>query len=314
MRSRARLLLFAGMIAVAGLSPVADRLGHDGADASTTINWPSGVFAGSTINTAAVQAFASYRGRAVDVAMAFPRRDTWLNFATDTWTVKQYAGFAGRLSLGVPLTIGSTTLKQVAAGSQDAYFLAFANNLRSLGRGASDLRLAWEFNGNWQPWSAYSATDFVAAFRHVAKLLKTALPSATIDWNGNWGTSQCGHNPFTELYPGDDVVDVIGVDTYDGGWVPATTSTQFDTWRTSKYGLQAWLDFAKAHGKKFAVPEWGLVSGQEGDNVAFVDGMHAFFVTNAASLAFESYCNHGARALYDPVAMPKSSAEYRSLW
>jgi beta-mannanase len=246
--------------------------------------------------------------------MAFPARDSWLHFATDTWTIKQYAGFTGRLSIAVPLTIGTTSLSQVAAGAYDAYFTNFAKNLAALGRGNADLRLGWEFNGNWQPWSAYNPTTFVAAFRHVAKGLKQLLPSATIDWNGNWGGSQCGHDPFTELYPGDDVVDVIGVDTYDGGWVPALTSTQFASWRTSKYGLQAWLDFAKARGKKLAVPEWGLVSGQEGDNVAFVDGMYAFFQANAASLAFESYFNHGSRALYDPVSMPKASAEYRALW
>jgi hypothetical protein len=276
------------------------------------------VYPGDGINAAAADRFAAYRGHAVGLATVFTDRNSWADFANDMWCVQQYQGWAGRLSIGIPLTLGSTTLAEVAAGAADSSFTTYAQNLKALGRGDSDLRIGWEFNGNWMAWSAYDPAAFKAAFRHVAQLFKAILPGATIDWNGNWGTSQAGHDPFTELYPGDDVVDVVGLDAYDGGWVPARTSDQFASWAAAPYSLNAWYSFAVAHGKKFALPEWGeMASGADGDNPAFIDGIAAFLQAHAADIAYEAYFNDTDAALYTATgstSLVNAGAEYKKLW
>jgi hypothetical protein len=284
------------------------------ATATSAVTWPSGVYSGSGAGTSSAKSFASYRGSSVSVAEVYPPRDTWQNFADDQYLIKQYSDFTGRLSLGIPLTIGNTTLSAIAAGNADKYFTTFAKNLNALGRGNSDLRVGWEFNGNWYPWSAYDPATYLAAFRHVSKLLKAALPNSTIDWNGNWGGSQCKHNPFTELYPGDSYVDVISLDAYDGGWVAANTDAKFTNWKDHDFSLQDWYDFAVNHGKKFAMAEWGLVADGEKDNPTFIKGMYNFFAAHASHIAYEAYFNSSGSSIYDPNKYPNSSTEYRGLW
>jgi hypothetical protein len=282
--------------------------------ATSAVNWPSGAFLGSGANTAAAKSFASWRGDAMSVAEIYAPRDSWSNLANDTYLIKQYAGFSGRLSVGVPLTVGSTSLQSVADGKADSYFTSLALNLKALGRGDSDLRLGWEFNGNWYAWSATTTSTYLAAFRHVSRVLKTTLPSATIDWDGNWGNSQSGHDPFTEEYPGDTYVDVVGLDAYDGGWVAANTDANFVTWKNSHHSLKDWYEFAVAHGKKFAMAEWGLVANGEKDNPTFIRGMYSFFQRNAAHIAYEAYFNSYGSSLYNPNEYPNSSATYQQLW
>ncbi|MGN6607524.1 MAG: hypothetical protein ACTHMS_11030 [Jatrophihabitans sp.] len=282
------------------------------------VTWTSGVYPGDGIDAAAATRFGTWRGAPVGLATVYTDRSSWANFADDMWCVQQYQGFAGRISIGIPLTLGSTTLADVANGAADQYFTTYAHNLAALGRGTADLRIGWEFNGDWMPWSATDPTAFVAAFRHVARLFKTVLPQATIDWNGNWGGSQSGHDPFTELWPGDDVVDVVGLDAYDGGWVPARTAAEFATWAAADHGLDAWLAFAQQHGKKLALPEWGdLANEADGDNPAFIDGMVGFFRAHAADLAYEAYFNDTNSAFYTTggaTSLTRSAAEYRAQW
>lgn len=282
------------------------------------VSWASGVFPGNGINASAAASFGRYRSCPVRIAAVFTGAKTWSQLADQTWYLNAYRGFPGRLSIGVPLTMPGTSLGQVSVGAGDAAFTAFARHLIEYGRGDSDLRIGWEFNGNWQPWSALDARQFDGAFRRVAGLFKRLLPKATIDWNGNAGTSQAGHNPFTELYPGNDVVDVVGLDTYDNGYRKADSAAGFRAWAREPFGLDAWYRFARSHGKKFALPEWGLTATGEGDNPAFVAGMYEWLRRHAGGIAYESYFNWSRgslrNSLHDPVQMPRSSALYASLW
>ena len=86
------------------------------------------------------------------------------------------------------------------------------------------------------------------------------------------------------MWPGDDLVDAVGVDFYDG-WPAITDQATWDAqlYRTEMgdqpYGPGAWLRFAAAHGKPLAFSEWGL---RDGDRPAFIQGMHDFLAANAA--------------------------------
>jgi hypothetical protein len=287
-------------------------------DPNCNVSWASGVFPGNGINATSADSFGAYRGCPVQVAAVFPGVKTWSQLADDSWYLGRYHQFAGRLSIGVPLTLQGTSLGAVSQGAADDAFRGFAAQLKKAGRGSSDLRLGWEFNGDWMEWSAFNSSEFNGAFRRVAGLLKKLLPKATIDWNGNLGTSQDGHNVFTEQYPGNDVVDVVGVDAYDQPNAHADSPAGFARWAAMPFGLNAWYRFAHEHGKPLALPEWGLNARGEGDNPEFIRGMYSWLVPRSTGIAFEAYFNWSKgtlkNSLYDPVQMPKSSNVYAQLW
>ncbi len=301
----------AAVVAVAvGLSPSSPAF-------ATTNTWLSGVYPAVGIDTSAGNAFGAYRGRPVDLAVVYVARTSWDKLATQSWETQQYADFAGSLVEGVPLTISGTSLAQVATGAYDSYYRSMAKSLVSLGRGASVIRLGWEFNGNWQPWTPTSPTDYINAFRHVVKVLRGVSSSFKIDWNGNEGKSQSGYDPFTQLYPGDRYVDIVGVDAYDGWWTYITDRTSFNAWANQSGGIYKWLAFATAHSKKLSVPEWGSLSTGLDGSTAYIDGMHDFFQTNAANIAYEAYFNDPYSikdSLEGPIQLSNWSSEYAKLW
>jgi hypothetical protein len=85
-------------------------------------------------------------------------------------------------------------------------------------------------------------------------------------------------------------------------------------------GIGAWLQFAQAHGKQLAVPEWGVDdgSGGGGDDPYYVEAMHRFFADNASQIAYEAYFDEWSECsisgLLGGTAFPQSAAKYRALW
>lgn len=286
--------------------------------------WSSGVYPGRGIDRAAAERFAKYVGRPLDNVHVFLESRTWRTIGYEQWEARQYVGFRGQLIIDFPLLPSSQkgSLANVAAGKDDRYFAAMAHSLVRLGRGHAVLVLASEFNGNWQTYSAFRPRIFIAAFRHVAKLLKSISPHFVIDWTGNAIDNQSGHNPFRADYPGNDVVDLVGVDAYADADSRITNARSFDRWAALPFGIDAWARFAKDHGKRFSLPEWGLSAGVSrhgsGDVPAYITGMHRLMTRLGHELAFEDYFNEPAstirNSLHAPDQMPKSSARYRVLW
>ncbi|MGD9527745.1 MAG: glycosyl hydrolase [Pseudonocardia sp.] len=85
--------------------------------------------------------------------------------------------------------------------------------------------------------------------------------------------------PWTECYPGDDVVDIIGMDTYD-----QPQGATFDTFVSEDYGLQDHVDFATQRGKPISFPEWGLL--RNGDNPEYIRRMAEWIQTPTPSTPF----------------------------
>src|SRR5690606_38452290 len=74
---------------------------------------------------------------------------------------------------------------------------------------------------------------------------------------------------WTECYPGDDVVDIIGMDSYD-----QQPGESFEDQVKQPFGLQHQVDFARERGKPISYPEWGLF--RRGDNVEYMRRMLAW--------------------------------------
>ena len=74
------------------------------------------------------------------------------------------------------------------------------------------IRLGHEFDGDWAPYSARDNADaYVAAFRHVHDVMTAESPAFRFDWT-SMVPDFLEYGPAA--YPGDDVVDIIGIDVY----------------------------------------------------------------------------------------------------
>ncbi len=164
--------------------------------------------------------------------------------------VQTLAGKA-KFVLGVPLAFKSqpNRLVDTLNGVNDASFRAVATQLVAAGYPDAILRLGWEFDGDWMPWSAPGReANFIAAFRHVHDVFKSVSSGFRYDFNGATGVDGW-KTTWAKSYPGDAYVDIIGGDAYDRG--PAVLSRL-------PGALKAQRDMAIAHGKQISFPEWGL--------------------------------------------------------
>lgn len=212
--------------------------------------WQSGVFS----HTAEyAQAWEQTTGQAADILTVFPTRGSFGSMMNAWWLETAPPGFTGTISVGVPLWPADGDLATAARGGYDAQWKDFARLVASKYPDAY-IRLAWEFNiPSWD----HAATpenlkDWVPAWRLAVQSMKSVAPKLKFDWNPNGGPGQT-IRPATLAYPGDDVVDVVGVDAYD--WDPPVTDDA--SWQkrlTEDGGLQGWADFARAHGKKLSFP------------------------------------------------------------
>ncbi len=110
-------------------------------------------------------------------------------------------------------------VRRIVAGADDAYVEAFARAAASL-PGVVWIRFAPELNGRWEPWGAgvngNTAADLVAAWRHVHAVF-AAAGATNVRWFWCPNVPGPGEASLRALYPGDDQVDVVGLDGYNFG-------------------------------------------------------------------------------------------------
>jgi len=294
--------------------------------------WYSGAWAGGDdASTKRVVAFGSWRDTPTDAATVYTEIGTWQAIYDSNWQITTFNGFDGILSFGIPILPREARgdFSAVVQGKHDRIYKHLARNLKASGRGRSIVRIGWEANGDWFPWSARAsdAADYIAAYRHIVGVLRKISPNLIIDFDLACGTPLRGQNDRLDalrlLYPGDDVVDIVGCDFFD--WY-TTAATDDASWSRSTtpgnaIGIQDVADFARGRGKGLAYPEWGLASPKEGgmgDNSFFIAKVRSFFEANADILVLESYFSEPATSLansiWDPVQMPKSAKVYARLW
>lgn len=123
-------------------------------------------------------------------------------------------------------------LAAIVAGQWDSYIDSWGAAAAALDLPLM-LRFGHEFNGNWYPWSlsangqAGAGAIYAAAFRRVVTRMRAAGASKVqFVWcYNNQSTPTQSWNDPTTAYPGDDVVDWIGIDGYNFG-----TSQSWSRW------------------------------------------------------------------------------------
>lgn len=283
------------------------------------VHWPSGTYAGNAADAGAQVAFGRYRSRTTDVASIYQPYASWDDIRSYTYNTDVMTGYRGTLSVGLAMVPrDGSSLTDVVAGRHDEDFRSFARNLVTRGRGNAYVRLGWEFNGDWFPWAARNPVLWKAAWRREARVMHAVAPQLRMEWDANLGYSQVRRNPQRDLYPGDDVVNVVGVDAYDNAYNHVKDAASWARYLRQDGGLQTYADFARRHRKPLALPEWGLNVGGGADNPFFIQRIHDFLVANAPRIAYESYFNDVSpdqrSSLYAPVLNPRSSALYARLW
>ncbi|MER7563472.1 glycosyl hydrolase [Streptomyces sp. NPDC097941] len=194
-------------------------------------------------------------------------------------------------------------LRRAADGTFDRHFRALAERLVELKVPDTIVVLGWEMNGT--TYTHRCGPDPEAWKTYWKRIVTTmrAVPGQKFrfDFAPSRGRDAV---PWTECYPGDDTVDIIGMDSYD-----QPTGLSFDEQVKEPYGLQAQVDFAKAHGKPISYPEWGLF--RNGDNPAYMRSMLAWMdVHKPLYNTLTDYCPHGVWQCADN---PRSSQVYRSV-
>lgn len=318
-------LVAAGLVA----GPTATVVTHAGTSAKPAaapssiairsgLPWASGVFIPGD-STAAVSSFGAWRGARADVVVTWPARQSWDDITSPTWLYDRWKSSPQTLVLGVPPIPenAGASMSACAKGAYDAQWRRFGANIHKAGIASKTIvRLGWEMNGNWYAWSARTPSQFAACWRRVHTAAESAAPALRWDWNVNRGPSPLGIDA-RRAYPGDRYVDIVGIDSYDG--YPAVRSAA--AWNNhlyGAYGLKFWANFARAHGKRISVPEWGVYPGTAwagnngGDNAYYVKQMFGFFRAHAKELAYESYFNETASYYAGALSLnPKAAAEYR---
>jgi hypothetical protein len=319
--ARPRCALLAGLLLAA---PAAASAAGIGTPVISGLAWRSGSTGGG------FPCLADMRARALDALVQFLAPPSFDEM------VKSTAGWLRLSAKKAPLLVVSMALlpsnnkgqfAQCAAGAFDGYFRQIGANLQATGAQGVDVRLGWEANigSRVHPWGVDSPDQvpaYVQCWRHAATALKAGGPAISVEWTNAKKTQNRALHVLA-MYPGDDVVDVVGAHYYDTGPLKSTQAV-WDQYYTATYnggpwGIGTWLAFAQSRGKKLAVGEWGVWANGTNtapDDPVYVDNMYRFFKANAASIAYESYFNAMAdqHLLCPTTRFPNAAAMYKADW
>ena len=245
-------------------------------------------------------------------ALDYWGKDDWDAFRATAWLPASWVRVAPTRPLvwSIPLTVPGTPLADVAAGFWDAAFVEAARAIAAA-QPAAVIRLGWEMNVRTMAW--YAGADpagFVRAFRRVAALFRAASPRFALDWCPSWGPQDGAADLY---YPGDDAVDVIGLDVYDYRHASETVEARWaERVLEAPFGLDWLVQFAGGRGKPMSIPEWGV--GQGGDDPYFVDAMRGWLGAHQANLRYACYFDVDGLwpTRLDPARLPLSTAAFRS--
>lgn len=275
------------------------------------------------------------------MAMDFFDGSSWASIiAGPAGFAAKWAPFKGTMVWGVPMVPGSVTdtagvkhpipansdptvaygstwmLTQGAAGAFDAFWHSVFKAFKATGRPETDiLRMGWEFNGGWFPWAAHGApAAFVAYWRRIVAIARAEGVLNPFGWNPTRG--DLGVGDLMAYYPGDDVVDVVGLDIYDVEWANYPgAGGELAHITTQTYGLNWLAALAKSKNKQIALFETGLGWGAStpnsgpatangptcgGDNPALATGIGTWCETNQADFMWWDYGSSAIEAGANP--------------
>lgn len=346
MRRRRLLQLSAGAAAglvtgAAGTRAAAITMSIAGPGRDSGLPWNSGVCRGSEVAD-----FEAWRGRRIDSVTFWGKGDSWEDLAGGG-DDEGFSGYFGKkgvsrlFAAGRPLVLSWPLIPkeadarrnpsiwaELARGAQDQTYERFARKLGRLlakeGHAGCVVRVNWEGNGAFYPHSVLDQIDdYHATHRRAVDLMRRHVPGIRIDWsNVKKGKSKLGNH---KIYPGDDWVDIVGIDYYDR--FPSNPDDEVwdknsrKRWQGGPQGLSTWLEFAQSVGKPLSLPEWGVMMdqgkhyGSGGDNPVHIRKVHQFLDNNRDAIAYECLFDMSDSKLSgSDTPAPRSAELYHELW
>jgi len=185
----------------------------------------------------------------------------------------------------LPLTTAGATVADTAAGKYDKQWKAIGTTVAALPQ-RPIVTIATPAKAD--------PVQTRTAFRRAAALVQGAAPKAIIVWRAPIGTTP---EAAAAAYPGDDVVEVIGLA------VPSTRP--WTATLSSPGGLTAWSDWAAAHSKRVGI-QWGI---QKTTNPSWIVNMRSWVATSATQKRVAFEVATGAVTTKTPAAQM-----YKRLW
>jgi hypothetical protein len=260
-----------------------------------------------------ITGFESFLGRNVDAIHGVVGMANWWDYTQSAnWMANDLWKDLDRPVLwSVPLLVwdGNPTLAQAASGQFNNQYESVARSILASRSGDSDpiyIRTGWELNLPGFPWSAIGKEqDFIGAFREFVDSFRDVSGRFKFEWNIN---HSFGPDPM-KAYPGDNYVDVMGMDIYYNKGVHGNDAAS--AWNyalNAPFGLKWFEATADAHGKPTAYSEWGVDSN---DGASYIRNMDAWFESH--DVVYQSYWNsapNGIGKLTD-WHIPQASNAYR---
>ncbi|MGA2473526.1 MAG: glycosyl hydrolase [Acidimicrobiales bacterium] len=289
-----------------------------------------GVYVGAADPTG-IASFARTTETSPTIASDYlPMNDGWTGMdgagGSLNWLVEPWDGSGYTLSLGVPMIPDNSsgtavgTLAQGATGAYNSYFVTLAQTLVAGGASHAYLRIGWEFDGSWFPWSATSSgaeASYASYFQQIVTAMRSVPGEAfQFVWNPDAGAFTESGYSVQAAYPGNAYVNVIGLDAYDQTW--ATLQTPANAWSSTLLpALTAAQKFASSLGKPLALPEWGVIIRSDGhglgDDPYYINHMISWMETATNDVAYESYFDYDASGLNSQItggSFPNSLAAF----
>jgi hypothetical protein len=300
----------------------------------TTTPTPTALLQGAYVGAAdptGIASFAKATETSPTIATDYlPMNDGWTGMdgagGSLNWLLEPWDGSGYTLSLGVPMIPDNSsgtavgTLAQGATGAYNSYFVTLAQSLVSGGASHAYLRLGWEFDGSWFPWSATSSgaeASYASYFQQIVTAMRSVAGEAFhFVWNPDAvAFTESGYS-VQAAYPGNAYVDVIGLDAYDQTWV--TPQTPANAWSSTLLpALTAAQQFASSVGKPLALPEWGAIIRSDGhglgDDPYYINHMVSWMETASNDVAYEAYFDYDASGLNSQItggSFPNSLAAF----
>ncbi|MBV8093625.1 MAG: hypothetical protein JOY71_21550 [Acetobacteraceae bacterium] len=152
-------------------------------------------------------------------------------------------------------TQNDSFFKRIISGQYDSQYKGIVDAWASAGYKTVQFRPGWEFNGNYMPWGIGNNTgnaqggpnapaDYVAAFQHIANLIHQQGSADGIDaqvvWNPNGQSWSMPNGQNTaDFYPGNQYVDIISLDEYNG-LAPFDYTDWASGGKTQDSNIQSW--------------------------------------------------------------------------
>ena len=263
--------------------------------------------------------FEKFIGRKADRVVDFLDLRSWRVMRESAmWTFDCWKNQPAALTISVPMLPkdGTSTLKAGADGAYDGVFREVARLAVESGRPDAVMRIGWEFNGEWYPWSSQrDPITFIAYWRRIVTVMRS-ISGQRFRFEWCFTLADRLGDPSV-AYPGDDVVDIVSADVYNQTWKRGLDDPvrRWASILDGQFGLKWHRDFALDHGKPIAFPEWGTGTRPDGhgwgDDPVFINGMADWI--EAVNPLYQAYWDYPAPDFNGELsggAQPRSASAF----